>query len=66
MSVEIEIFGFLAPTLLPVLVACAAVFVVVDLILARCGAYRFAWHPGLLRIGLFAVLFCSAALLVHR
>ena len=66
MPVEIEIFGFFAPTLLPVLVACVAVFVVVDLVLARCGAYRLAWHPGLLRVGLFAALFCGAALLVHR
>jgi hypothetical protein len=66
MPVEVSILGFFAPTLLPLLVVCVACFIVIDLMLARFGIYRFAWHPGLLRVSLFAVLFCGAALLIHR
>ncbi|RFU49662.1 DUF1656 domain-containing protein [Paraburkholderia sp. DHOC27] len=66
MPVEINLFGFFAPVLLLVLVASVLIFIVLDLLLARLGAYRFAWHPGLFRVALFAVLFCGAALVVHR
>jgi hypothetical protein len=66
MPVEVALFGFFAPTLLLVLMASAAVFVVLDLLLARAGAYRYAWHPGLFRVALFAVLFCGAALVIRE
>jgi protein AaeX len=66
MPVEIELFGFFAPTLLLVLGACVIVFIALDLLLARLGVYRLAWHPGLFRVALFAVLFCGVALLVQR
>lgn len=66
MPVEIELFGFFAPVLLLVLVGCVIVFIALDLLLARWGVYRLAWHPGLFRVALFAVLFCGVALLVQR
>lgn len=66
MPVEFDLFGFLAPVLLIVLVVSALVFIALDLLLARVGAYRFAWHPGLFRVALFVILFCGAALVVHR
>lgn len=66
MPVEVDLFGFFAPVLLLVLVASVVVFIVLDLLLARIGAYRFAWHPGLFRVALFACLFCGAALIFHR
>lgn len=66
MPVEVDLFGFFAPVLLLVLVASVVVFIVLDLLLARVGAYRFAWHPGLFRVALFATLFCGAALIFHR
>jgi protein AaeX len=66
MPVEIELFGFFAPVLLLVLIACVVAFIALDLVLARVGVYRLAWHPGLFRVALFVALFCGVALLVHR
>lgn len=66
MPVEFALFGFLVPVLLPVLVGSALFFIALDLVLARAGAYRFAWHPGLFRVALFVILFCGVALVVHR
>jgi hypothetical protein len=63
---EIELFSLLVPGLLPILVGCVAVFVVVDLLLARVGVYRYAWHPGLFRVALFAAMFSGASLLLLR
>jgi len=42
------------------------VFVVLDLVLARLGFYRYTWHPALVRIALFATLFSGASLLLWR
>jgi protein AaeX len=66
MPVEIDILGFFAPILLLVFVGCIGVFVVLDLLLARIGIYRLAWHPGLFRLALFVVLFCGVALVVQK
>jgi len=66
MPVEIEIFGFFAPVLLPVLLGSVVVFVLLDLLLAKTGIYQFAWHPGLFRGALFVVLFCAAALVIQK
>jgi protein AaeX len=66
MPVEIELFGFFAPTLLLVFVASVVVFVALDLLLASIGVYRFAWHPGLFRVALFTSLFCGAALIIQK
>ncbi|MGF6771874.1 hypothetical protein P3T18_004361 [Paraburkholderia sp. GAS199] len=66
MPVEIELFGFFAPVLLLVLVASVLLFIVLDLLLAKLGIYRFAWHPGLFRVALFAALFSTAALIVQK
>jgi protein AaeX len=66
MPVDIDLFGFFAPVLLLVFAASVVVFVALDLLLARLGAYRFAWHPGLFRVALFAMLFCGTALVFYR
>ncbi|QBR03712.1 DUF1656 domain-containing protein [Paraburkholderia pallida] len=66
MPLEVDIFGFFAPVLLPVLVVCVIAFVILDLILARLRIYRFAWHPGLFRVALFIALFSGVSLIVQR
>jgi hypothetical protein len=66
MPVDFDLFGFFAPVLLIVLLASVVIFVALDLLLARIGVYRLAWHPGLFRVALFAILFCGAALVIHR
>jgi protein AaeX len=65
MPAEIEFCGFLVPYLLPVLVGCVIVFVMLDLLLARLSVYRYAWHPGLFRVALFAAMFSGVSLLVR-
>ncbi|CAD6532878.1 DUF1656 domain-containing protein [Paraburkholderia sabiae] len=65
MPAEIEIGSFLVPYLLPVLIGCVMVFVVLDLLFARLGVYRYAWHPGLFRVALFAAMFSGVSLLVR-
>jgi hypothetical protein len=62
---EIVLYSVLVPGLLAILVVCAAIFVALDLLLARLGWYRRVWHPALFRASLFAVLFSSASLLLR-
>ncbi|MEX3940522.1 DUF1656 domain-containing protein [Paraburkholderia sp. BR10937] len=66
MPVEIDLYGFFAPTLLLVFLGSVVVFVALDMFLAKVGAYQFAWHPGLFRVAVFVTLFCGAALIVQR
>jgi protein AaeX len=62
---EIALFSLLVPSLLPILVGCALLFVALDLLISRLGWYRFVWHPALFRAALFTVLFCVAGLLLR-
>ena len=63
---EIDLFSLLMPGLLPILAACVLLFVVLDLVLARLGFYRYTWHPSLFRVALFAALFSGASLLLWQ
>jgi hypothetical protein len=63
---EIELFSLLVPGLLPILAGCVLLFVVLDLVLARLGFYRYTWHPSLFRVALFAALFSGASLLLWQ
>ena len=65
MPAEIEFCSFLVAYLLPVLIGCVVVFVMLDLLFARLGVYRYAWHPGLFRVALFAAMFSGVSLLVR-
>jgi protein AaeX len=66
MPAEIDLFSLLMPGLLPILVACVLIFVFLDLLLARLDLYRYAWHPSLFRVALFAAMFSGASLLLWR
>ncbi len=50
---EFSLFGALAPSLLLYFVASLLLFVMVDRVITRIGAYRLVWHPPLARFGLF-------------
>ncbi|MCL2308897.1 MAG: DUF1656 domain-containing protein [Proteobacteria bacterium] len=63
---EIAMFDLLFPTLFVVFVVAVAVHVLIDLLLARLGFFRWVWHPELFRIALFFCLFCGASLLIYR
>jgi Protein of unknown function (DUF1656) len=58
---EVAFFGALVPSLFVYFVASIALFVIVDRMITRAGAYRFLWHPPLARLGFF---FCVISLLV--
>jgi hypothetical protein len=66
MPPEIELFGVLMPSLLPVFLLSFAVMVVLDLAIGRAGLYRRLWHPSLFRFALFVCLFGAAGLLLIR
>ncbi|MEN5221606.1 DUF1656 domain-containing protein [Stenotrophomonas sp. TWI602] len=63
---EIGFLGMLVPGLLPILLACAVLFVGLDLTLSRTGLYRHVWHPSLFRASLFLALFSAAGLTLGR
>ncbi len=63
---EIDLFSLLMPGLLPILAACVLLFVLLDLVLARFGFYRYTWHPNLFRVALFAALFSGVSLLLWQ
>jgi hypothetical protein len=62
---DINIFTFLIPGLLFVLLGCVPIFVCMDLALAHAGVYRHVWHPALFRASLFVALFCGASWLTR-
>ena len=41
-------------------------FIVLDLVLARLGFYRYTWHPALFRVALFAAMFSGVSLLLGQ
>ncbi|MBB3261694.1 hypothetical protein F4827_006562 [Paraburkholderia bannensis] len=63
---QIDLFSLLVPGLLPILAGCVLLFVLLDLVLARLGFYRYTWHPSLFRVALFAALFSGASLLLWQ
>jgi len=62
---EIVVLDLLFPTLFAVFVIAVGVHVLIDLLLARFGVFRWIWHPQLFRIALFFCLFCGASLLIY-
>jgi Protein of unknown function (DUF1656) len=63
---EIDFYGVLMPSLLPVFVLSFLAMVVLDLLIGRAGLYRRLWHPSLFRFALFVCLFGAAGLLLIR
>jgi len=63
---EIDLLSLLVPGLLPIFAACVLLFTVCDLLLARLGIYRLAWHPSLFRVALFVAMFSGISLLLRQ
>lgn len=66
MPPEIALHGVYLPSLTALFPATLAVGWALDRLLAGLGAYRHAWHPTLLRVGLFTCLYGSLALTIYR
>jgi hypothetical protein len=54
---ELSIGGVLVSPLLPYFVATIPVFWLVDKLFQRFGGYRWVWHPAMVRLALFVILF---------
>jgi len=66
MITDVNLFGmFVDVALVTALVALAALTVLRRL-LAAIGAYRWVWHPALVDLGLFAVLWFALAVVATR
>ncbi|MGI4982788.1 MAG: DUF1656 domain-containing protein [Janthinobacterium lividum] len=65
LSRETSLGGAYVPTLMLVFVACGALTWLIDLGIARTGAYRFIWHPPLFRVSLFACLLSVSGLALY-
>jgi hypothetical protein len=60
---EFALLGALVPAPLGYFLLAVAIFIVVDRLLTMADAYRLLWHPSLVRLGLFVILFSALALL---
>ena len=60
---EISLFGALTPSLLLYFLGSIPIFIALDRLVSRLGAYRLLWHPPLARFALFVCLFCGLSLL---
>ena len=60
---EVPLFGALAPSLLLYFPVAVAVFLVLDRLAMRLGAFRLFWHPPLARLALFVCVFSGLVLL---
>jgi protein AaeX len=54
---EMSIGGVLMSPLLPLFIATIVIFWLVDKLLQRVGWYRWVWHPALVRLSLFVILY---------
>lgn len=63
MLAEVSLFGALAPSALIYLLAALALFLAADRVASWTGMYHFLWHPPLVRVGLFLLLFSGLAAL---
>ncbi len=54
---EMDVGGILFPSLLPILMVAAALYLLLDWGLARIGFYRRVWHMHLFRLALFSIIF---------
>lgn len=63
---ELAVFGVLIPTLLPLFIVSMALQVAVDRVLNKLGVYRQVWHPSLVRLCLFVVVFGALTLSVYQ
>ena len=64
MPFEVSLGGIYFPGALVLVVALLPLFWLLDLGLARVGAYRHALHPALLRVAVFALIYATALLLL--
>jgi len=58
---ELALGGLLIPVILVSFALSLALFVPLDILLGRYDAYRFTWHPALVRAAAFVVLWAVIA-----
>ena len=63
MQSDIDLLGAFVPGIAVWFVLSVAIFIPLDAVLTRRGAYRCCWHASLVRLALFVSLFCTGELL---
>jgi len=66
MIADVNLFGMLFDVALVTALLAVAALVLLRRLLAAIGAYRWVWHPPLVELGLFAVLWFAFAVLVAQ
>ncbi|MDT0496724.1 DUF1656 domain-containing protein [Algiphilus sp. W345] len=61
---ELELFGIVFPTLIPLLLLAGGLSWLLDGALARSGFFRNVWHPSLFRISVTVLMFSVFGLLL--
>jgi protein AaeX len=62
MFAEIDILGAFVPAIAAWFVVSVCIFVPADVLLTKAGSYRLFWHTPLVRVALFAIIFCGGGL----
>ena len=66
MLVEVSLGGgALAPSLLLYVIVSIVLFLVIDRVASAIGFYRIVWHPGLVRLAIWACLLSGLVLLTR-
>ena len=63
---EIAVFGVLIPSLVPLFLAAILLQLGLDRLLTESGIYRRLWHPSLVRLCLFSLVFCGLLLWYYQ
>ena len=62
---EINLFGVLLPSILPLFLASLLLQIVLDSALNHLGIYRRSWHPALVRLCLFVCIFSALTVALY-
>ena len=63
---EIAVFGVLIPSLVPLFLTAILLQVGLDWLFTESGIYRRLWHPSLVRLCLFVLIFCGLLLWFYQ
>ena len=62
---EISLFGLLMPTLVPLFFLCIVFMWQIDRLFHHFHLYSLVYHPALVRIAVFTIIFCAAGLFIY-
>jgi Protein of unknown function (DUF1656) len=64
MFADVDVLGAFVPGAVVWCVVSLIMFIFADALLTKVGFFRCVWHPPLVRVSLFVILFCSLGLVM--